>query len=56
VDFSLIGITVTSADEEGRAFAAWSDSCRLRRAGFEEAAISDVTRYGKQGHRQINDR
>jgi 7-cyano-7-deazaguanine synthase len=46
VDFSLT-VSCYQADEEGRA-CGLCDSCRLRRAGFEEAAISDVTRYRKQ--------
>lgn len=54
VDFSLT-VSCYQADEEGRA-CGLCDSCRLRRAGFEDAAIADVTRYREQGHRQIKDR
>lgn len=43
VDFSLT-VSCYQADEEGRACGV-CDSCRLRRAGFEDAAINDVTRY-----------
>jgi len=45
VDFSLT-VSCYQADDEGRA-CGLCDSCRLRRAGFEEAAISDATRYYK---------
>ena len=45
VDFSLT-VSCYQADEEGRACGV-CDSCRLRRAGFEDAAINDVTRYLK---------
>ncbi len=40
------GITVScyQADDDGRACGV-CDSCRLRRAGFEAAGISDPTRY-----------
>jgi len=51
VDFSLT-VSCYQADEEGRA-CGLCDSCRLRRAGFVEAAISDVTRYYKQNNRQF---
>jgi 7-cyano-7-deazaguanine synthase len=43
VDFSLT-VSCYQADEEGRACGV-CDSCRLRRAGFEQAGIADVTRY-----------
>lgn len=43
VDFSLT-VSCYQADLEGRACGV-CDSCRLRRAGFVEAAIADVTRY-----------
>lgn len=43
VDFSLT-VSCYQADMEGRA-CGLCDSCRLRRAGFVEAGISDVTRY-----------
>lgn len=43
VDFSLT-VSCYQADIEGRACGV-CDSCRLRRAGFVEAGISDVTRY-----------
>ncbi|MFA6903652.1 MAG: 7-cyano-7-deazaguanine synthase QueC [Gallionellaceae bacterium] len=49
VDFSLT-VSCYQADEEGRA-CGLCDSCRLRRAGFETAAISDATRYAKQANR-----
>jgi 7-cyano-7-deazaguanine synthase len=45
VDFSLT-VSCYQADEEGRACGV-CDSCRLRRAGFEDASINDVTRYLK---------
>ena len=45
VDFSLT-VSCYQADEDGRA-CGLCDSCRLRRAGFEEAAIADTTRYYK---------
>lgn len=54
VDFSLT-VSCYQADTEGRA-CGLCDSCRLRRAGFEEAAISDVTRYCKQDQQHINAR
>jgi 7-cyano-7-deazaguanine synthase len=54
VDFSLT-VSCYQADKEGRA-CGLCDSCRLRRAGFEEAAIPDVTRYCKQDQQQINAR
>ncbi len=43
VDFSLT-VSCYQADEDGLA-CGLCDSCRLRRAGFEAAAIKDVTRY-----------
>jgi len=43
VDFSLT-VSCYQADEEGRA-CGLCDSCRLRRAGFEQATIADPTRY-----------
>ena len=46
VDFGLT-VSCYQADEEGRACGV-CDSCRLRRAGFEQAAVLDVTRYRKQ--------
>jgi 7-cyano-7-deazaguanine synthase len=54
VDFSLT-VSCYQADDEGRA-CGLCDSCRLRRAGFEEAAIADATRYYKQVDRDINAR
>ena len=54
VDFSLT-VSCYQADDEGRA-CGLCDSCRLRRAGFEEAALSDATRYFKQDNHQIIDR
>jgi len=45
VDFSLT-VSCYQADEEGRA-CGLCDSCRLRRAGFDQAGIADVTRYFK---------
>ena len=43
VDFSHT-VSCYQADEEGRACGV-CDSCRLRRAGFEQAGIADPTRY-----------
>jgi 7-cyano-7-deazaguanine synthase len=43
VDFSST-VSCYQADEDGRA-CGLCDSCRLRRAGFEDASIADVTRY-----------
>jgi len=43
VDFALT-VSCYQADTEGRACGR-CDSCRLRRAGFETAAIADPTRY-----------
>jgi 7-cyano-7-deazaguanine synthase len=45
VDFSLT-VSCYQADVEGRACGV-CDSCRLRRAGFENAGIADVTPYFK---------
>ena len=47
VDLGLdYGLTVScyQADEEGRACGV-CDSCRFRRAGFEQAGVADPTRY-----------
>ena len=43
VDFSQT-VSCYQADDEGRA-CGLCDSCRLRRAGFEQAGIADPTRY-----------
>lgn len=43
VDFSLT-VSCYQADADGRACGV-CDSCRIRRAGFEAAAIADSTRY-----------
>jgi len=43
VDYSLT-VSCYQADAEGRACGV-CDSCRLRRAGFEAAGMSDPTRY-----------
>ena len=43
VDFSMT-VSCYQADDEGRACGV-CDSCRLRRIGFEDASIADVTRY-----------
>ena len=43
VDYALT-VSCYQADDEGRACGV-CDSCRLRRAGFEQAAIADPTRY-----------
>lgn len=43
VDFSLT-VSCYQADADGRACGV-CDSCRLRRAGFVDAGIDDVTRY-----------
>jgi 7-cyano-7-deazaguanine synthase len=43
VDFSM-SVSCYQADDEGRACGV-CDSCRLRRTGFEDADITDVTRY-----------
>ncbi len=45
VDFSMT-VSCYQADDEGRACGV-CDSCRLRRAGFDTAEITDVTRYLK---------
>ena len=47
VDYALT-VSCYQADADGRACGA-CDSCRLRRAGFEQAGIADPTRY-KQIH------
>ena len=52
VDFSLT-VSCYQADEEGRA-CGLCDSCRLRHAGFEQAAIPDTTRYYNQDILKIN--
>ena len=43
VDYALT-VSCYQADSEGRACGG-CDSCRLRRAGFEQARIADPTRY-----------
>jgi 7-cyano-7-deazaguanine synthase len=43
VDFSQT-VSCYQADDQGRA-CGQCDSCRLRRAGFEQAGIADPTRY-----------
>ncbi|MGE0557452.1 MAG: 7-cyano-7-deazaguanine synthase QueC [Burkholderiales bacterium] len=43
VDYALT-VSCYQADAEGRACGV-CDSCRLRRAGFEQAAVADPTRY-----------
>jgi len=43
VDYALT-VSCYQADSEGRACGV-CDSCRLRRAGFEGAAVADPTRY-----------
>jgi 7-cyano-7-deazaguanine synthase len=43
VDFGMT-VSCYQADEQGRACGR-CDSCRLRRAGFEAAGVSDPTRY-----------
>jgi 7-cyano-7-deazaguanine synthase len=43
VDFSQT-VSCYQADAQGRA-CGQCDSCRLRRAGFEQAGIADPTRY-----------
>lgn len=43
VDYSLT-VSCYDADEHGRACGT-CDSCRLRRAGFEAAGVTDPTRY-----------
>ncbi len=40
-------VTCYQPDEEGRACGA-CDACRIRRKGFEDAGIADVTRYQTQ--------
>lgn len=46
VDYALT-VSCYSADESGAA-CGLCDSCRLRKAGFEQAAIADPTRYRPQ--------
>lgn len=46
VDFGLT-VSCYQADEQGLA-CGLCDSCRLRKAGFKEAGLVDVTRYSKQ--------
>ncbi|MEO8442157.1 MAG: 7-cyano-7-deazaguanine synthase, partial [Betaproteobacteria bacterium] len=43
VDYGLT-VSCYQADAEGRACGV-CDSCRLRRAGFESAGVTDPTRY-----------
>src|SRR5690606_8101852 len=43
VDYALT-VSCYQADESGRACGV-CDSCRLRRTGFEQAAVPDPTRY-----------
>jgi len=43
VDYSMT-VSCYQADEEGRACGV-CDSCRIRKAGFEAAGVSDPTRY-----------
>ncbi len=43
VDYSLT-VSCYAADSEGKACGR-CDSCRLRRAGFEQAGVVDATRY-----------
>ncbi len=43
VDYALT-VSCYQADEQGRACGV-CDSCRFRRAGFEQAGATDVTRY-----------
>ncbi len=43
VDYSLT-VSCYAADSDGRACGV-CDSCRLRRAGFEQAGVADPTRY-----------
>jgi len=43
VDYSIT-VSCYQADDEGRACGV-CDSCRLRRQGFEQAGVSDPTRY-----------
>ncbi len=52
VDFAMT-VSCYQADEQGRA-CGLCDSCRLRKAGFEDAGLADVTRYLKQDNQQIN--
>ena len=46
VDYAL-SVSCYAADENGRA-CGLCDSCRLRRQGFENAGISDPTRYKRK--------
>jgi 7-cyano-7-deazaguanine synthase len=48
VDYSLT-VSCYQADEDGRACGV-CDSCRLRRAGFEAAGVTDPTRYRHSGY------
>jgi 7-cyano-7-deazaguanine synthase len=43
IDYSIT-VSCYQADEQGRACGR-CDSCRLRRAGFEQAGVADPTRY-----------
>jgi 7-cyano-7-deazaguanine synthase len=43
VDYAIT-VSCYQADDAGRACGR-CDSCRLRRAGFEQARIADPTRY-----------
>jgi 7-cyano-7-deazaguanine synthase len=45
VDYSMT-VSCYQADKQGRACGV-CDSCRLRRAGFEQAGVPDLTRYRK---------
>ncbi|HEX7027487.1 MAG TPA: 7-cyano-7-deazaguanine synthase QueC [Gammaproteobacteria bacterium] len=47
VDYALT-VSCYSADEQGRA-CGQCDSCRFRRAGFQQAGIPDPTRYYQAG-------
>jgi len=47
VDYGLT-VSCYQADSKGRACGG-CDSCRIRRAGFSEAGISDPTRYAAEG-------
>ena len=46
VDFGMT-VSCYQADEQGRA-CGLCDSCRLRKVGFEDAGITDVTRYSNK--------
>jgi len=52
VDFGMT-VSCYQADEQGRA-CGLCDSCRLRKAGFKEAGIADVTRYFNPDNQKIN--